>query len=131
MIATSYGTGEMILEAVELGSRRIIIGLGGSIVSDGGMGMAQALGAKFYSSDGSQLHPVENEGFNSLSLINVNNIDVSGVCKKLKTTSVIIAADVHTKLLGPGGQAHTFGPQKGATASQIIYRKGSLIGQIY
>jgi glycerate kinase len=69
---------------------------------------------------------VDNKGFNSLSLSDVNSIDVSDLCNNLKTISVIIVADVNIRLLGPNGQAHTFGPQKGATASEILYIENGL-----
>ena len=119
MTATSYGTGEMILTAFDQECNRIIIGLGGSIVSDGGMGMAQALGARFYDADGMELNPENNYGFNVLSLHKVTRIDVTDLIPEAAFVDVCIAADVRTKLLGPHGQAKTFGPQKGATPEQI------------
>ncbi|UCG69319.1 MAG: glycerate kinase [Thermoplasmata archaeon] len=126
MIATSYGTGELILSAMDEGCDRIIIGLGGSIVSDGGMGMAQALGAVFLDKDGKRLVPVNNKGFNVLSLLFISDIDLPGLDTRISNKEIIAAADVRTRLLGPLGQARTFGPQKGATPAQIEFIESSL-----
>lgn len=121
MVATSYGTGEMIRCALRWNCRRIIVGLGGSIVSDGGMGMAQALGARYYDADGRELRPAKSKGFNVLSLHKIARIDVTDVAPELRSVDVPIAADVRTKLLGSQGQAKTFGPQKGATPEEINF----------
>lgn len=126
MIATSYGTGEMILSAIDEGCDRIIIGLGGSIVSDGGMGMVQALGAVFLDKDGKPLEPMKNKGFNVLSLPFIADINLSGLDTRISNKEIIVAADVSTRLLGPLGQARTFGPQKGATSEQIEFIESSL-----
>ena len=119
MISSSYGTGELIRCAVEQGSRRLLIGLGGSIVSDGGMGMAQALGAQFLDKNGQELKPQKNHGFNALSLGDVAEIDYNLSAWAAKEIEVTVIADVKTPLLGPDGQARTFGPQKGANEAQI------------
>lgn len=121
MTATSYGTGDLILHALDMGCKRIIIGLGGSIVSDGGMGMAQALGATFYDANGMELHPEKSKGFNVLSLHKIRRIDVRHLIPELRFVDVSVAADVRTRLLGGQGQARTFGPQKGATLEQIEF----------
>ena len=121
MIATSYGTGELILHALDMGCKKIIIGLGGSIVSDGGMGMAQALGARFYERNKKGLKPIQNGGFNALSLPKIEDIDVTDIDKRIQHTEFLIAADVNIPLLGPQGQARTFGPQKKAKAEEIEF----------
>lgn len=121
MIATSYGTGELILHALGMGCKKIIIGLGGSIVSDGGMGMAQALGSRFYGRNKKGLKPIQNGGFNALSLPKIEDIDVTDIDKRIQHTEFLIAADVNIPLLGPQGQARTFGPQKKAKAEEIEF----------
>jgi glycerate 2-kinase len=120
MIATSYGVGELIVAALDGGCQRIIIGLGGSMVSDAGMGAAQALGAHFYDANHQELTPIGCQGFNVQSLPHVCRIDVTQMDARLATSEVLIAADVETPLLGVHGQAPTFGPQKGATPEQIV-----------
>lgn len=121
MVATSYGVGEMILNAAERGYRRIIVGLGGGITTDCGMGLAQALGVEFIGRDGRILQPVCNRGFNALSLVDVDRIRLDALRIDLKQVEILIASDVDTPLLGAGGQAATFGPQKGADDVEIAY----------
>jgi len=121
MVATSYGVGEMILAAVDLGCSKIIIGLGGSIVSDGGLGMAQALGVTFLDKNGKQLNPISNSGFNALSLNSIASFQLDGLKIDLDRTEIVVASDVDIPLLGRNGQARTFGPQKGASNIEIEY----------
>ena len=114
MITTTYGTGELIRAALNEGCRKIIIGIGGSATTDGGMGMAQALGVIFRDSKGVEL------GLGSGQyLSDIAEIDVSGTDKGLKNLKVIIASDVKNPLCGPDGAAAVYGPQKGATPEMV------------
>lgn len=110
---STRGTGELIRHALGLGAKRLIIGIGGSATTDGGIGMAHALGARFLDSDGTVLPP------NGASLGAIRRIDLSGLDPRLKTVAIEVACDVDNPLFGPRGSAHTFGPQKGATPQQI------------
>lgn len=113
MQASTYGTGELILAALEEKCGRLIIGLGGSATTDGGTGMAAALGACFRDSSGEPLPPGGGE------LIILQNIDLSGLDSRLKKTEILVACDVDNPLYGPNGAAHVYGPQKGATPAQV------------
>jgi len=121
MIATSFGVGELIIAAARLGCNRIVIGLGGSIVSDCGIGMAQALGAVFLDKKGNRLAPIANGGFNALSLKSIDNIVLDDLKVNVDELEIHIASDVAIPLLGSNGQARTFGPQKGANIVEIEY----------
>ena len=110
---TTFGTGELILAALDAGCRRIIIGIGGSATNDGGVGMAQALGVQFYDCD---RKPVEAGG---LYLSNISHIDVSGIDPRVGKTEFIVACDVDNPLFGENGAAVVYGPQKGATAEMV------------
>ncbi|KRO05607.1 glycerate kinase [Levilactobacillus paucivorans] len=113
LVTTTYGTGELMLDAMHHGAREIIIGIGGSATTDGGQGMAEALGAKFLDKDG---QPIKRGGG---GLADLAKIDVSAVDPLVAETKVRIASDVTNPLVGPKGSAAVFGPQKGATAETI------------
>lgn len=121
MVATSFGVGEMIRAAVDRGCTRIVVGLGGCIASDMGMGMAQALGVTFSGRGGQPLHPFPGPAFNALSLMDVHTVDTRTARTLLRGVRVMVASDVDIPLLGPGGQARTFGPQKGADEREIAW----------
>ncbi len=106
---TTYGTGELILDALEKGYRDISIAIGGSATNDGGMGCARALGIRFLDADGREL-----EGFGR-DLIHVDRIDVSGLDKRLEDAAITVMCDVTNPLCGKDGATYTFGKQKGAT----------------
>lgn len=112
---TTYGTGELIGQLIHLGLRRFIIGLGGSATVDGGIGILQALGAKFFTDSPSPLPPGQGGGV----LEFLSRIDTSGLMPELKECQFKIASDVTNPLLGPQGAAPVFGPQKGASPEQI------------
>jgi len=111
--ASSFGTGELILAALDAGSDTIILGVGGSACTDGGAGMLEALGARLSYRDGSE------SGRGGGALRSLRSIDLSGLDPRIHHTEFIIASDVDNPLLGPHGAAHVFGPQKGATANQV------------
>ncbi|MDD3777338.1 MAG: glycerate kinase [Actinomycetota bacterium] len=113
METTTYGTGQLIDNALQKGCSRIIIGIGGSATNDGGMGMAQALGVKFYSRKGQQL------GFGGKQLIQIERIDMSGLNPKIRETVIEVACDVDNPLTGPQGAAYIYAPQKGATPEMV------------
>ena len=114
LITTSYGTGELILQALESGVKNIIIGIGGSATNDGGAGMVQALGAKLCDANGADI------GFGGGSLMSLNKIDISRLDARLQACSIRVACDVTNPLTGESGASFIFGPQKGATEAMIL-----------
>ncbi|NNH35418.1 glycerate kinase [Acinetobacter sp. NIPH 2377] len=113
LLTTTFGTGEMIKAALDLGVSKIIMGLGGSVTNDAGAGMAQALGAKFLDA-----HGIEVAGGGG-QLDQIRRIDISGSDARLKQVEIVIASDVNNPLTGVNGASHVFGPQKGATAEMV------------
>lgn len=113
MIASSRGTGELILEAINRGAKKIILGIGGSATIDGGMGMLKALGYRITDVNGNEVA----EGGNGL--IRVARVIADSVPGELFKCEIVIASDVTNPLLGENGAAEIFGPQKGATPQMI------------
>uniref|UniRef100_UPI00242004C2 glycerate kinase family protein n=1 Tax=Acinetobacter schindleri TaxID=108981 RepID=UPI00242004C2 len=113
MLTSTYGTGEMIKQALDRGIEKIIIGLGGSVTNDGGAGMAQALGVQFFNSTGEAIQVCGG------NLDQINQIDISQLDARLKNTEILIASDVNNPLCGPNGASAIFGPQKGATPEMV------------
>ena len=113
MSASTLGTGELIQAALEAGYRRIIIGLGDSATSDGGAGMAQALGIKLLDAQ-KQPIPPGGEGLSHLE-----HIDVTCLHPLIKKSTIICACDVTNPLYGKEGAAYVYGPQKGATPEMV------------
>jgi len=111
LYTTTFGTGELILAAVEKGCREFIIGIGGSATTDGGAGMAQALGVEFFGAAGEKIEAFMNGDL----LSKVASIDLSGLAPTIKASKFTVACDVQNPLLGPQGCARVYGPQKGAT----------------
>lgn len=120
LTATTYGTGELVLDALKRGVKKIIVGLGGSATNDGGAGLAQALGVKFLDKNGQEL-PV-----GGVSLGQLARIDVSGLDPRLKEAEIILASDVTNPLTGPNGASAVFGPQKGADKEMVQKLDASL-----
>lgn len=120
LTTTSYGTGQLIVKALDLGARRIIVGLGGSGTNDGGAGMAQALGVRFLDDADRPLPP------GGGSLARLARIDMSGLDERVANTEFIAAADVDNPLLGEQGASKVFGPQKGAGPQQVDFLEGAL-----
>ncbi|EMD9273794.1 glycerate kinase [Cronobacter malonaticus] len=112
-ITTSYGTGELILAALERGVKAIIIGIGGSATNDGGAGMMQALGARFLDGEGRELAP------GGAALARLARLDLSALDPRLAQVSVTVACDVDNPLCGEKGASAVFGPQKGATPAMV------------
>lgn len=106
---TTYGTGELIRDALESGYRRLSIAIGGSATNDGGMGAMRALGVRFLDKEGKELAGV------GADLGKVADIDVSGLHPAVKEASITVMCDVNNPLTGPDGATYTFGKQKGGT----------------
>jgi len=113
LITTTFGTGQLILAALEAGCTKLIIGIGGSATNDGGAGMAQALGAELLDADG---RPLARGGG---ALINLDKIRIDRMDSRLGRLEVKVASDVKNPLCGPEGAAAVFGPQKGATPEMV------------
>jgi len=113
MVASTYGTGQLIKDALDKGCNKIIIGIGGSATNDGGMGMARALGAKFLDGDGRNI-PEGGGGLNQL-----NHIDLSGFDNRIKAVEVVVACDVSNPLTGPNGASFVYGAQKGGKEGDL------------
>ncbi len=114
MLTSSYGTGQLIQDALDKGVSQIILGIGGSATVDGGVGMLQALGAVFYDDKQNVL------GTGGKVLNQIAKIDISGLDSRLLDCSMSVACDVDNPLVGTRGAAAVFGPQKGATPEMVI-----------
>jgi glycerate kinase len=114
-ITTTLGVGDQILAALEhqRGGVEILLGLGGSATNDGGAGMAEALGVRFFDAAGKTLPP------GGAALRRLARIDISQLDKRLKNLSVTVACDVRCPLCGPQGASFVFGPQKGGTPDDL------------
>ncbi len=111
--ATTFGTGELISDALNRGAKEIILGIGGSATNDGGMGMANALGFRFLDKDGEELKPIGS------NLIVVAEIDDSKKHPKLEDVKFKVACDVSNPFYGENGAAKIYAAQKGASQSEI------------
>ena len=109
LLATSYGVGEMMNDALQKGCRNFIIGIGGSATNDGGIGMLKALGVHFLDENG------EDVGEGGQALAKVTQIDISGLNPLLKECQIQVACDVNNPLCGENGSTYVYGPQKGVT----------------
>lgn len=109
LLATSYGVGEMINDAIQRGCRNFIIGIGGSVTNDGGIGMLKALGVRFLDENG------EDAGEGGQALAKIARIGVSGMNPLLKECHIQVACDVNNPLCGKNGSTYVYGPQKGVT----------------
>jgi glycerate kinase len=111
--ATTFGVGELLLEALDCGCTSIVIGLGGSATNDGGVGMAQALGISFKDRSGRELK------LGAAGIAELATVDTSGMNAKVSGASIVIASDVNSPLCGPKGASQVFGPQKGADVDKV------------
>ena len=110
---TTYGVGELLLEAANHGATKIILGLGGSCTTDGGCGAAAACGVKFYDKVGSSFIPTGG------TLSQIKHIDISGLDPAIKTVDIVAMCDIENPMYGPEGAAYIFAPQKGATKNEV------------
>lgn len=113
LTATTYGSGELLLAAIDAGARTVVFGVGGSATTDGGVGMLQALGAHFLDEDGD---PVPHGGGPLRELVSA---DLSELDARLTDVEIILASDVDNPLTGPKGAAAVYGPQKGASEEDV------------
>ena len=113
-VSSTFGTGELIRSALDAGAQRVILAIGGSATNDAGSGMLAALGARFLDADEQPLVP------GGLALAGAARIDLTGLDPRLAQVQFEIAADVDNPLCGPNGASHIFGPQKGASAEQVL-----------
>jgi glycerate 2-kinase len=120
LTASTYGTGELIRSAIRSGCNDIVIGLGGSATTDGGVGLLRALGVRFFNSTGAELA----EG--GAALRHLSRIDASGLDAALNDVSFTVASDVAVPLCGPTGAAAMFGPQKGASPDDVVVLEAGL-----
>ena len=112
--ATTYGVGEMLIDAMDRGAREFVIGIGGSATNDGGIGMLSALGFRFLDEKGNNVSP------NALGLRELASIDISGAKPELKDCRFTVACDVDIPLCGDNGCSKIFAPQKGAGPEEIL-----------
>lgn len=114
LLTSTYGTGQMIADALDRGCRRFLIGIGGSATNDAGMGMLEALGCRFLDEDGNAL-----QGCGE-SMSRIATIDLSNLRSEIGESEFIVACDVDSPFHGPEGAAYVYGPQKGATPEMVI-----------
>jgi glycerate kinase len=110
---SSYGAGELIRAALDEGCRKVLVGLGGSATSDGGVGAASALGLRFLDANGADLLP------GGGALVGLERIELGGRDPRLADVALTAITDVRSPLLGPTGAARMFAPQKGASAADV------------
>lgn len=111
-LTSTYGLGQLILKALDYNVSRIIITLGGSATNDGGIGMLNALGVRFYNKNSSPLMMMD-------GLKDINTIDISGIDQRLKNTEIIGLCDVDNPLCGDKGATYVYGPQKGLKEEEL------------
>lgn len=113
LLASTYGTGELIKSALDRGCRKILLGIGGSATNDGGIGCAAALGARFLDCEGKSV------SLNGAGLAEIRKIDLSELDSRIEETDIQVLCDVTSPLYGETGAAYVFAPQKGADAETV------------
>lgn len=121
LLATTYGTGELIRHALDKGCRKFIIGIGGSATNDGGAGMAQALGTSLLDVRGVPI------AFGGATLADLEHIDITTIDPRLADCEILLACDVTNPLCGPEGASCVYGPQKGATKGMVAKLDAALV----
>jgi len=111
--ASTFGTGEMIIDALDKGAKKIILGIGGSATVDGGTGILKALGVRFLDAKENELEKLPE------ALMHLASIDTSTIDERIFKTEIVVMCDVQNFLLGEKGAAKVFGPQKGATPDDV------------
>ncbi len=111
---TSFGTGELIKKALDLGVKKILLGIGGSATNDGGVGMLQALGISFKNANGEEI------SFGGEALSQIASISIENLEPRLAEVEFEVACDVNNLLCGELGASAVFGPQKGATPAMVL-----------
>jgi glycerate kinase len=118
---TTYGTGELIVRALDRGVRRLLVGIGDSATNDGGAGLAEALGVRLLEAGGESLGP------GGAELARLDRVDLSGIDRRVREVEVLVASDVDNPLTGEHGASAVFGPQKGASPEAIAELDASLV----
>jgi glycerate kinase len=121
LFTTTYGTGELILDALNKGCTNMLVGIGGSATNDGGSGMATALGAKFLNENNETI-PCHGSGLQHLVTIDTESMD-----KRLTECDIKVACDVDNPLCGPQGASYIYGPQKGADNKMVAQLDRNLL----
>jgi len=122
LVTTTRGTGEMILDALDRGCRKLIIGIGGSATNDGGAGMLQALGVRMLDQEGAIVREI---GGGSLS--GIHTLDFQKIDPRLRHSEILVACDVTNPLTGRRGATLTYGKQKGASPADLeVLEEGML-----
>jgi glycerate kinase len=114
LLTSTFGTGELIAKALGRQVRKVLVGIGGSATNDGGMGMARALGVRFFDRRGRELAHCGGGALQQIA-----HIDMSDLDRRLRGVEVEVACDVDNPLTGPRGAARVYGPQKGATPQMV------------
>ena len=114
LAASTYGTGQLVRDALERGARDVTVALGGSATNDGGMGLARALGARLLDEKGGEL------AGRGADLARVADVDLSGLCPLVAEARFTMMCDVDNPLVGPEGASAVFGPQKGASPEDVL-----------
>lgn len=120
VLATSYGSGELIRAALDAGCRKLVLGIGGSATNDGGIGLASALGARFTDENSNEVTP------NGLGASRVTDIDITQLDSRLAECEITVLCDVENPLYGETGAAYIFAPQKGADKENVIFLDNAL-----
>lgn len=120
LYTTTYGTGEMIKDALENGFTNITIAIGGSGTNDGGIGAMSALGVKFLDKSGKEVKPI------GQSLIDIVDIDISEIHPQIHKADFTVMCDVTNHLLGPEGATYVYGPQKGGNKEELDYLESGM-----
>lgn len=115
MRATTYGVGQCIKTALDKGVKTIYLGIGGSATNDAGIGMMQALGAKFLDENNNDI------ATGAAQIGDIKHIDLRGIDKRICATRFVSVSDVTNPFYGPAGATRVYGPQKGATRQQVEY----------
>src|SRR6478672_5212854 len=120
LTASSRGTGEVMVAALDAGCRQLVLGIGGSAGTDGGAGLVSALGAGLLDADGQEIAD------GGAALAGIARLDLSGLHPALAGAEIVVACDVDNPLTGPNGAAAVYGPQKGASPDDIARLDGAL-----
>lgn len=118
--ATSYGTGELILAALDTGCKKIVLGIGGSATTDGGIGCLSALGVGFYDASGKAVSP-DGQGMSEAVELDMKNVD-----SRVRECSFTVLCDVNNPLYGENGAAYIYSPQKGADEKAVAFLDSAL-----
>lgn len=120
-VATTFGLGQMIESAISNGSKKIVLGVGGSATNDGGLGMLEALGVKFFNKDNEEMSHLSNK-----DMRNIVRIDNSNFKKKIAKVKFLVLNDVTNPLLGENGATYVFSPQKGAKSEDLAVLESNM-----